>query len=233
MEYEEIIAQLKSMSNSEAVEGMKRFGIKSPRAFGVSSPRIKMLVKKIGKNHQLAQQLWQVDMLETRAIACMIDEPRMVTEEQMEKWVHDFDSWAICDGCCNYLFRKTKFAHQKCFEWSSREEEYVKRAGFVMMAVLAVHDKKAADEQFEKFLPIIKRESVDERNFVKKAINWALRQIGKRNLSLNKKAIETAQAIKKIDSRSARWIASDALRELTSQAVQNRLEIKNKRGLIT
>jgi len=217
------------LANPEAVEGMKRFGIASPKAFGVSTPEIKKIVKKIGKNHQLAQQLWEVDMLETRAIACMIDEPRMVTEEQMEKCVQDFDSWAICDGCCNYLFRKTKFAHQKCFEWSSREEEYVKRAGFTMMAVLAFHDKKAADEQFEKFLPIIKREALDERNFVKKAVNWALRQIGKRNLALNKKAIETAKEITKMDSRSARWIASDALRELTSQAVQNRLKSKVNR----
>jgi 3-methyladenine DNA glycosylase AlkD len=228
MEYKEIIEQLKSISNPEAVEGMKHFGIKSPRAFGASTPDIKKIVKKIGKNHQLAQQLWEVDMIETRAIACIIDEPKMVTEEQMEKWVRDFDSWAICDGCCNYLFRKTKFAYQKCFEWSSREEEYVKRAGFTMMAVLAVHDKKAADEQFEKFLPIIKRESIDERNFVKKAINWALRQIGKRNLALNKKAIETAKEIKKMDSRSARWIASDALRELTSQPVQKRLQFEKQ-----
>jgi len=218
------------MANPEAVEGMKRFGIKSPKAFGVSSSNMKIIVKKIGRNHQLAQQLWEMDMLETRGIACVIDDPRMVTEEQMEKWVKDFDSWAICDGCCLYLFRKTQFAYQKCFEWSKRKEEYVKRAGFVMMAVLSVHDKKAADEKFEQFFPIIKREATDERNFVKKGINWALRAIGKRNLNLNKKAIEVAKDIKKIDSKSARWIASDALRELTSPAVQKRLQAKKSQS---
>jgi 3-methyladenine DNA glycosylase AlkD len=226
MEFKEILAELKSKANPKAVEGMKRFGIKNPKAFGVSSSDMKTLVKKIGKNHQLAQQLWEVDMLDTRAIALSIDDPRMVTEEQMETWVKDFDSWAICDGCCLYLFRKTPFAYQKCFEWSERKEEYVKRAGFVMMAVLSVHDKKAPDEKFEQFFPIIKRGATDERHFVKKGVNWALRAIGKRNLNLNKKAIETAKEIKKMDSRSARWIASDALRELTSQAVQNRLKSK-------
>jgi len=228
MEYEEIIEQLKSKSNPEAVEGMKRFGIKSPKAFGVSSSNMKILVKKIGKNHQLAQQLWEVGMLETRGIACVVDDPKMVTEEQMEKWVKGFDNWAICDGCCLYLFRKTPFAYKKCFEWSGREEEYVKRAGFVMMAVLSVHDKKAPDEQFEQFFPIIKREATDERNFVKKGVNWALRAIGKRNLNLNKKAIEVAKEIKKMNSKSARWIASDAFRELTSQAVQKRLKSKKQ-----
>jgi len=228
MEYEEIIEQLKSKSNPEAVEGMKRFGIKSPKAFGVSSSNMKMLVKKIGRNHQLALQLWEVEMLETRGIACVVDDPKMVTEEQMEKWVKGFDNWAICDGCCLYLFRKTPFAYKKCFEWSGREEEYVKRAGFVMMAVLSVHDKKAPDEQFEQFFPIIKREATDERNFVKKGVNWALRAIGKRNLNLNKKAIEVAKEIKKMNSKSARWIASDAFRELTSQAVQKRLKSKKQ-----
>lgn len=230
MEYEEIIEQLKSMANPEAVEGMKRFGIKFPKAFGVSSSNMKMIVKKIGRNHQLAQQLWKMDTLETRGIACVIDDPRMVTEEQIEKWAKDFDNWAICDGCCLYLFRKTPFAYQKCLEWSKRKEEYVKRAGFVMIAVLGVHDKKAEDAQFEQFFPIIKKGATDERNFVKKGVNWALRAIGKRNLNLNKKAIKVARDIKKIDSKSARWIASDALRELTSPAVQKRLQAKKSQS---
>jgi 3-methyladenine DNA glycosylase AlkD len=154
----------------------------------------------------------------------MIDDARMVTEGQMEGWAKGFDSWDVCDQCCGNLFDKTKFAYQKAREWSSRKEEFVKRAGFVLMAELAVHDKKTADEEFLNFLPIIKRESVDDRNFVKKAVNWALRQIGKRNKNLNAKAIETANEILKMDSRSSKWIASDAVRELTNGAVKKRLK---------
>jgi 3-methyladenine DNA glycosylase AlkD len=146
-----------------------------------------------------------------------------VTEKQMESWVKDFDSWDICDQCCSNLFDKTKFAHKKAIEWSKRREEFVKRAGFVLMATLAVHDKEAGDKEFLKFLPIIIREATDDRNFVKKAVNWALRQIGKRNSALNKIAIQTAKEIQKIDSKSAKWIASDAIRELTSEAVQKKL----------
>jgi 3-methyladenine DNA glycosylase AlkD len=142
----------------------------------------------------------------------------------MEGWVKNFDSWDVCDLCCGDLFDRTKFAHQKAVEWSGREEEFVKRAGFTLMAALAVHDKKASDADFLKFLPIIKRESTDERNFAKKAVNWALRNMGKRNLDLNKMAIKTAEEIQKIDSKSARWIAADALRELTGEAVQKKLK---------
>lgn len=135
-----------------------------------------------------------------------------------------FDSWDVCDQCCMNLFDKTQFAHQKAVELTKRKEEFVKRTGFVLMATLAVHDKKAKDEEFLKFLPIIKRESTDERNFVRKAVNWALRQIGKRNKNLNRAAITTAKEIQKIDSKTAKWIAADAIRELTSQAVQKRLK---------
>jgi 3-methyladenine DNA glycosylase AlkD len=153
----------------------------------------------------------------------MIDDPKAVTEEQIEAWVEDFDSWDVCDQCCMNLFQKTSFAYQKAAEWSFREEEFVKRAAFVLMACLAVGDKKAKDEQFEEFLPVIKREASDDRNFVRKAVNWALRQIGKRNLYLNEQAIKIAQEIQEMDSKSARWVASDALRELTSEAVKGRL----------
>jgi 3-methyladenine DNA glycosylase AlkD len=153
----------------------------------------------------------------------MIDVPEKVTETQLERWVKDFDSWDVCDQCCSNLFDKTKFAHKKAIEWSKRREEFVKRAGFVLMATLAVHDKEADNQKFMRFLPIIKREATDERNFVKKAVNWALRQIGKRNSALNKIAIQTAKKIQKIDSKSARWIASDAIRELTSEAVRKKL----------
>jgi len=146
-------------------------------------------------------------------------------EEQMERWVRDFDYWEICDQCCMNLFEKTKFAYQKAIAWSSNEKEFVKRAGFVLMARLAVSDKKADDEKFRNFLPAIKREATDDRIFVKKAVNWILRQIGKRNLNLNRKAIETAKEVQKMDSKSAKWIASDAIRELTSKDVQERLRL--------
>jgi len=149
----------------------------------------------------------------------------MVTEAQMEEWAVEFDSWDVCDQCCMNLFRKTPFAYKKAFEWSMRDEEFVKRAAFTLIATLAVHDKKADDSKFEQFFPIILRESSDNRNFVKKAVNWALRQIGKRNLYLNKKAIILAEKINKTESKSAKWIAKDALRELKSEKIQIRLKI--------
>lgn len=226
MRYKDILKQLKSMSNPDAVAGMARFGISHRNALGVSIPDLRKMAKQIGKDHKLAGQLWRSGIHEARIVAGMIDDPNVVTEKQMESWAKDFDSSDLCDQCCSNLFDKTDFAYQKAIEWSSRDEEFVKRAGFVLMACFAVHDKKAEDKRFERFFPLIKREAKDERNFVKKAVNWALRQIGKRNLRLNKKAIKTAKEIQKVDSKSAGWIASDALRELTSQAVQRRLKGK-------
>jgi len=221
------LAKLKSMSDPRAVEGMARFGINPKNTYGVSIPKLRALTREVGKDHVLAQQLWSSGVHEARILACMIDSPELVTEEQMERWVKDFDSWDVCDQCCSNLFDKTKSAHEKAVEWSKRNEEFVKRAGFVLMAALAVHDKKTKDDQFLGFLPLIKRESIDDRNFVKKAVNWALRQIGKRSLKLNREAIETAKEILKIDSKSARWIASDALKELKSEAVKER--VKNRK----
>lgn len=223
MTYNDIIQKLKSLSNPEAVKGMARFGINPENTYGVSVPNLRKLAKETGKDYELAQQLWASGIHEARLLASMIDKPEMVTEAQMESWVKDFDSWDVCDLCCSNLFDKTLFAYQKAGAWSKREEEFVKRAGFVLMAALAVHDKTAADEELLKFLPIIKRESTDSRNLVKKAVNWALRQIGKRNLNLNKIAIKQAEEIQQIDSRSAQWIAADAIRESTSEAVQKRL----------
>ena len=222
--YSEIVKKLKSLSNPEAVAGMARFGINPENTYGVSIPNLRRMAKEIGKEHTLARQLWSSGIHEARILAGMINEPEMVTEKQMEEWVRDFDSWDVCDQVCMNLFEDTPFAYKKAIAWSKRKDEFIKRAGFVMMARLAVSDKKAGDKQFEKFLPIIKRESKDERNFVKKAVNWALRQIGKRNLRLNKKAIEIAKEIQKIDSKSARWVAADALKELTSETVQKRLK---------
>ena len=171
----------------------------------------------------MAKDLWSSAIHEARILACMIDDPQQITADQLEHWVADFDSWDLCDQCCNRLFRNTPFARQKALAWASRPEEFVKRAGFVLMAVLSVHDKKAANKQFDAFFKHIKAAASDERNFVKKAVNWALRQIGKRNMSLNKKAITVAIEIQQFESKTARWVASDALRELRSENVRKRL----------
>jgi len=218
-----IISWIKSQSDPEALKGQSRFGITTKNNFGVSINKLRPFAKNIGKDHKLASELWTTKIHEARLLATMIDEPEKVTESQMEKWVKDFNSWDICDQCCSNLFDKTKYAYQKAFEWSKRKEEYTKRAGFVLMAVLSVHDKKTSDKEFEKFFKVIKREAKDERNYVRKAVNWALRQIGKRNALLNEKAIEAAKQIFKLESKTAKWIASDALRELTNQKVLSRL----------
>jgi 3-methyladenine DNA glycosylase AlkD len=223
MQHKEILKKLKFLSDPKAVEGMARYGINPERNLGVSVSTLRKVAKEIGKDHELAQQLWSTGIRDARMVAALIDEPKLVSEVQMESWVKDFNSWDICDHCCGHLFDKTEFAHQKASEWSNRKEEFVKRAGFALMAWLAVHDKKAENESFLPFLSIIRNESIDSRNYVKKAINWALRNIGKRNLDLNKKAIKTAKEIQKIDSKSAKWIASDALRELTGNKVKKRL----------
>lgn len=214
MTAEEVLKELGKHFSQKNIDGMARFGIKSPKAFGVSAPVIKSIAKKIGKDHTLALQLWETEFLEARAIAALIADPEKVTKSLMNKWVRDFDSWAVCDGTCLHLFGYTPHAFQKIFEWCIRKEEFIRRAGFVLMAVLAVHDKNRDDKDFLKFFPLIKEYSIDERNFVKKAVNWALRQIGKRNMFLNIEAIRLALEIQKFDSKSARWIANDALREL-------------------
>jgi 3-methyladenine DNA glycosylase AlkD len=223
MQYEDILRKLRALSNPKAVEGMARFGINPENTFGVSIPNLRRMAKEIGKDHSLAQQLWFSGIHEARILASMIDDPNQVTGKQMDSWIEDFNSWDVCDQCCMNLFSKISMAWVKAIEWTKREEEFEKRAGFVLMACLAWYDKKSPDEKFLVFLPGIKHGANDDRNYVKKAVNWALRNIGKRNSNLNKKAIETAKEIQKMDSRSARWVASDAIRELISEAVQKRL----------
>jgi len=219
-----ILRELKSKGDTRNVEGMARFGIRSSNAFGVPTPEIHKLGKRLGRDHALAADLWATRNLEARMLASLLDDPRKVTAGQMESWVREFDNWAICDGCCFNLFDKTPFAYEKALEWSGSNEKFVKRAGFSLMAALAVHDKKADDARFLAFLPAILREADDKRNFVKKAVNWAVRQIGKRNLKLNLAAIEVAEELKGRDSSAARWVAADAIRELKSDAVMTRLE---------
>lgn len=220
-----ILGRLKSLSNPKAVEGMARFGINPQNTFGISIPVLRKIAREIGKDHRLALGLWKSGIHEARILASYIEEPDKMTEDQLERWVKDFDSWDVCDQVCG-LFENTPYAYGKVFEWADRREEFVKRSAFALMAGLAVHDKKSGDEQFEKFFPVIQRAATDERNFVKKAVNWALRNIGKRNIALNRRAIKTAGEIQKIGSKSARWIAADALRELQIQVVQERLRSK-------
>jgi len=219
-----VIREMKKLSNPGNVEGMARFGINPERTLGICAPDLMSMAKRLKKDHTLAKQLWDSGLHEARILAAMIDDPLKVTERQMEDWIKDFDSWDVCDQVTSRLFDKTPFAYRKVREWTRRDEEFVKRAGFAMMAALVVHDKKASDREFERFLPMIVREAKDERNYVRKAVNWALRTIGKRNKALNRKAIRTAEGIRKIDSKSARWIAADALRELKSEAVQRRFK---------
>ena len=224
MNVETILKEFKQLGNPANVEGMRRFGIYAPKVYGVPMPELRRIARSIGKDHRLAQQLWNSGAHEARIVASLIDDPHKVSDLQMERWARKFNNWAVCDACCCNLFDKTDFAYKKAVAWTSRSEEFVKRAGFTLMAALAVHDKTAPDSAFLTFLPLLQRESMDERNFVRKAVNWALRQIGKRNPDLNRAAIRSAEAIQKIDSKAARWIAADALRELTSPATQKRLK---------
>ena len=222
----EILHKLQSKARPDQVEGMARFGMTSHRRLGVSVPNMRKIAKESGKDHNLALELWKTGIPEAMITASMIDEPDKLTEAQMEDWVKDINSWDVCDQVCMNLFDKNPLAWKKILDWSGREEEFVKRAAFALIACLAVHDKKAEDEQFIKLFPVIKREATDERNFVKKAVNWALRNIGKRNLNLNKEAIKAAKQIQAIDSKVSRWIASNAIRELEGESVQRRLILK-------
>ena len=220
---ESVIARLKSMANPANVAGMARYGISTEGLLGVSIPKLRTIAKEHRRDHALAAGLWDSGIHEARMLASLVDDPAEVDEAQMERWVAVIDSWDICDGVTNNLFRRTPPAWRKAREWARRDETFVRRAGFSLMASLAVHDKSAPDAKFLALLPLIRRAAVDERNFVRKAVNWALRQIGKRNLALNVAAVTEAREIVKLDSRSARWIARDALRELTGAAVQKKV----------
>jgi len=227
----EILELLASRPDPHAVEGMARFGIVAKKVYGGwSTPALKKLAREIGRDHAQAQELWASEIFEARALATLIEDPAKVTGRQMDRWAKDFDNWAVCDGACINVFRYTSFAHQKCVDWSARPEEFVKRAAFALMAGLTVADKAASDEAFLRFLPLIESAATDERNMVKKGVNWALRQIGKRNARLNRAALAVAHRIHRLDSRAARWIASDARRELESPAVQRRLPMASTAG---
>ena len=220
---EEVLKKLEARADPRVRAAMPHFGVRVEGALGISAPVLHRLAREIGRNHRLAQQLWKSGVHEARILAALVDDPTKVTEGQMERWARAFDSWDLVDGTCDYLFVYAAPVWKKTVEWTRRKEEYVRRSGFTLMACLAVHDKRAPDSRFARLLPLIRRAASDERNFVKKAVNWALRQIGKRNVRLNRLAIRTARTIRTIDSHAARWVAADALRELTSSAVQRRL----------
>ncbi|HEY9194920.1 MAG TPA: DNA alkylation repair protein [Mucilaginibacter sp.] len=210
----DIIDLLQKEADAAYLAGMKRFGIENTRALGVKLPYLRKLAGMIKKDHLFAQQLWDTGIHEARILASMIDDPALVTEQQIDSWTADFYSWDICDQVCGNLFDRTPFAVSKAFEFSGREEEFVKRAGFVLMAEYAIHNKKAPNETFMGFFPLMEREAWDNRNFVKKAVNWALRQIGKRNPELRADAVAVAQRILLQDHKAAKWIATNALAEL-------------------
>ena len=214
---------MKRLGEKKNVAGMARFGIRAKKVFGVSKPKLDALAKKIGKNHALGMELWTTGIHDARLLGVLISQPEKVDAKQMDRWVGDFDNWDVCDGTCCHLFVFAAPAWKKAFEWTRRKKEFEKRAGFALAAFLAVHDKLAEDKRYKKFLRAIEREAWDGRNFVRKAVNWALRNIGKRNLRLNRAAIASAERIRRQNTRAARWIAADALRELRSEAVQKRL----------
>ena len=220
---QEVLNQLKAMARPDQIKGMACYGMTAEGRLGVAVPDMRKLAKELGKDHGLALALWKTGIAEARMVAAMIDDPLQLTEYQMEDWVVGINSWDVCDQVCMNLFEKSPMAWQKIRDWSLREEEFVKRAAFALIACLAWHDKRAPDEQFIAVLPIIRREASDERGMVRKAVNWALRNIGKRNLKLNQSALAAAREISRMDSKAARWIASHAIRELESEAIQSRL----------
>ena len=219
----EVMEKLTAQADPDQLEGMSRFGITTEKRLGVTVPQMRVIAKQTGKDHQLALALWETGIAEAMIVAAMVDVPAEVTEAQMEAWVVSFNSWDVCDQVCMNLFEKTPLAWDKIRDWSQREEEYVKRAAYALIACLAWHDKGTSDENFIALFPLIKSGATDERNYVKKAVSWALRNIGKRNSNLNAVALQTAQDLKEMDLKSARWIGSDAVRDLNSDATRRRL----------
>lgn len=221
-----VLQELKALADPEVRAKLTYFGINVPKAHGISAPVLHKFARHIGKDQKLAEELWASRIHEALILAALIAESGKVTSAQMERWVKGFDSWDLVDTACCYLYAHSELAWKKAAEWSRRQKEFEKRAGFSLVAYLSYKDKSAPDARFVQFLRVIEREAWDERNFVRKAVNWALRNIGKRNIRLNREAIRAAERIRLQGSRTARWIAADALRELKSEAVQTRLRRK-------
>ena len=218
-----ILATLERKGTKRNRDGMARYAIVAPKVFGVSVSTLRVMAKQIGRDHALAATLWASGWYEARMLATLVDDPAQVTRRQMDQWAKQFDNWAICDTACFHLFDRTPHAWSKVDTWSRRREEFVKRAAFALIASLGVHDKKAPDAEFLRRLPVIEAAATDDRNFVKKAVSWALRVVGRRNRALHAEAIALAERLKASDARSARWIGSDAYRELTGPVVRRKL----------
>lgn len=232
MNVKEVIDEMKKLPKypyDNYQEWMKRFGVESDTSLGIPIPELRKFAKKIGKNHKLALELWKENIHDAKFIASFVAEAEKLTEKQMDTWVNGFYSWDTCDVCCSSLLDKTPFYEKKIWEYVKNEKEFVRRTGFVLMATSAVHDKKALDKQFIRYFPLIKKYSTDKRNFVKKAVNWALRQIGKRNMKLYKSALKVAKELKKSKDRTARWIGSDAARELENPKIIERVKKRGKK----
>ena len=227
---EEVLQQLKAKAQPDQLEGMAKFGLTGRKRLGVRVPEMRKIAKLIEPNHQLALALWQTGIAEAMMVASMIDVPEKVTADQMDNWAQDLQAWDVCDQVCMNLFDRTPLAWQKVRQWAEREEEFVKRAAFALIACLAWHNKEAADEAFIELLPLIKAGATDERNYVKKGVSWALRQIGKRNPQLNEVALQTAAELQEMDSKPAKWIGRDAVRDLTSETTQRRLSKQKEQG---
>ena len=223
-----VLGWLKRHSSKAARDAMARYGIPSDNASGVSVGQIRDLGKRLGRDHRLAVALWKTGSYEARMLTPFVDEPARVTSAQMDRWARDFDSWAICDAVCFHLFDKTPHAWQKIAKWSTRREEFIKRAAFALLASVALHDKTAPDALFLKSLALIERASTDERNFVKKGVSWALRGIGKRNATLHAASVKLARRLAESPHPAARWTGKDALRDLTTPATRRRFEKKQR-----
>lgn len=219
----DVLTWLERRASPKNVVGMARYGIVSPKVFGISVAVLRAYAKRLGRDHALALALWKTGSHEARMLAALIEDPARVTAAQMDRWAADFDNWALCDTVCFHLFDKTAHRWDRIAAWQRRPEEFVRRAGFALMASVGVHDKTATDTQLRKCFPMIRRAATDDRNFVKKSVSWALRVIGKRNPTLHEEAKAVATELRHSPSRSARWIGSDTLRDLSSAATTERL----------
>ncbi len=212
-EAREILREMRALADPAALQGMARFGVDTSSSLGLNTPTIRAMARRVGKDQPLAEKLWESGVREARILASMVADPRAITRSTVDRWVRDFNSWDVCDACCCDLFDRTPFVWQKIPKWAADKREYVRRAAFSTLACAAVHDKAADDQRFLDGLVLIEKYAFDDRNFVRKAVNWALRNIGKRNARLLPAAIACAQRVRAQDSKAARWIAADALRE--------------------
>jgi 3-methyladenine DNA glycosylase AlkD len=228
MDKDEVLAWLKRRGTHRTVKGMARYGIEAERAFGVPMGTLLSLSKRVGKDHALATALWESGWYEARLLAALVGNPELLTRRQMNAWAASFENWADCDTACFKLFDQTPFAWEKSRQWSASPRLFVKRGGFALMACLALHDKAAPDDRFLAFLPLIEKGARDERNFVKKAVSWALRSIGRRNQALNTATLVVAKHLAQSEEAAPRWVGKDALRELASPKVRSQLARRSR-----